>query len=81
MFYFQNAKSLLTKHKKYFLEASYLTYQTSKMEFLQKRLATLSRKQFPQKFPLYMKVLNKASSHFDESYSPQQLTPPPNLHI
>ena len=49
--FFHGAKSSLTKHKECFLEASYGTSQTSKLELFTKKVTAYSGKQLPQKVP------------------------------
>ena len=41
LFFFQNAKSSITKQKKYFLETSYGTSQTSELELFTKKVSRL----------------------------------------
>ena len=49
--FFQDAKSSLTKHKKYLLEASYETSQTSKVELSTKKVNGLKPKIIFAKVP------------------------------
>ena len=67
--FFQDAKSSLTKHKKYFLEASYGTSKISKLQPFMEKLTAYSRKQFSRKNPpeMFESVLKNTNSYFDES--------------
>ena len=75
--FFQDIKSSPTKHKKCFLEASYGTSQTSKVELCRKKVNIYSQNQFS----MFERYLNNTNSYFDESYSSQLLTHPLNLII
>ena len=70
--FFSRCKIFINKILQLFLEESYGTSQTSKVEFLQQKLTAYSRKQFLQKVsPLVFKrVMNNTSLYFDKSYFP-----------
>ena len=51
-YYFcQDAKSSLTKRKKYLLQTFYRTTETSKLELFTKKVTVYNRKRFSQKVP------------------------------
>ena len=50
-YFFQDAKSSLTKHKKYLLQTFYRTTETSKLELFTKKVTLYNRKRFSQQVP------------------------------
>ena len=50
-YFFQDAKSSLTNHKKYLLQTLYRTTETSKLELFTKKVTVYNRKRFSQKVP------------------------------